>query len=721
MKLPLLTTLFSLALTASTIVQAYPSIPHQLSDDDIARISKLSQEEKVEFAKRILEIRTAYEYEKQQHRLGKRASPSGSYAPANMACPSTTSQQGPGFIRPAKTKQLSTNESDYISQRRTNTQSGWATWLSDSAKLNNDLPGGASNYTSSTDRVPRLGFALSGGGLRAMLVGSGTLQGFDSRNETANQRGTGGLLQLAQYVAGLSGGSWATASLAMNNWATTQSLKDNIWDLESNLIIPEDNKVSFYASILAAVAGKRTEGYQTSLTDYFGLSIADKILNGTMYGNKFSVEWSDVRNTTNFTDAAVPYPIIMADEREPGELIIPRNTTIWEFSPYEFGSWNPNVSAFIPIEILGSSLNNGTSVLPNGECVGGYETVAWVTGTSATLFSGLYLDLMGSSSDNIIADALKEIAQAVSNDQNDVSEVPNPFYGYTGEGDVQITNLRNITLVDGGLDNENVPLWPLVEPARDLDVIIAIDSSADVTNWPNASALYQTSLRAQYPTYNQYAFPVMPDTNTVVNRGLNTRPVFYGCNATVNVTNSDTSFNGTKTPIIVYMPSYPYVALANTSTFMLEYSAVQAQGVIDNSVDVASLGGADSQWPTCLACAILERGFERSNTPRPDVCTQCLNKWCWDGVTNTTTPSYSYSPAIGVPEFVTSNGTIQRAPAYTGGNGTNSQTSDANTNSDGTGSSLSSTNSAFSDINKSTQVSAVSALAAVLAFGLALL
>ncbi len=414
----------------------------------------------------------------------------------------------------------------------------------------------------------------------------------------------------------------------------------------------------------------------------------------------------------------MPYPIIIADEREPGELIIPRNTTIWEFSPYEFGSWNPNVSAFIPIEILGSSLNNGSSVLPQGACVGGYETVAWVTGTSATLFSGLYLELISTSSDSIIVKALKEIAQAVSNDQNDVSTVPNPFYGYTGDGDVQVSNLRNITLVDGGLDNENVPLWPLVEPARDLDIIIGIDSSADVTNWPNGSAYYQTSLRAQYPTYDQYAFPIMPDTNTVVNRGLNTRPVFYGCNATVNVTNSNTSFNNTKTPIVVYLPSYPYTYLANVSTYELGYSNAKAQGVIDNSVDVATLGGADDSWSTCLGCAILERSFERSHTPRPDICTQCLNKWCWDGVTNTTTPSYSYSPAIGVPEFVSSNGTIQRSPAYTGGNGTNSQTSDAGTSSDGGSSSAAKTSGA---IKIGQKVGMVSVLTGALAIGLALL
>ncbi|EST06347.1 Lysophospholipase, catalytic domain protein [Kalmanozyma brasiliensis GHG001] len=693
--------LVSLALSLLSSTLAHPTIPSVLTAEEIDRISMLSHSEKVEFASQILALRTAYESHKQQ--LARRASPSGSFSPANMPCPNRTAEQTVGFIRPAGTKQLSTGESEYISRRRSGTQSDWATWLRDSAKLDSALPGGVSNYTSDTSRLPRLGFALSGGGLRAMLVGTGTLQGFDGRNATANTRGTGGLLQLAEYVAGLSGGSWATASLAMNDWPTTQSLKDTVWNLRSNLVVPADGKVGFYASIVAAVAGKRHEGYQTSLTDYFGLSIADKILNGSRIGNKFSIEWSDVRNTSSFTDASMPYPIIIADEREPGELIIPRNTTIWEFNPYEFGTWNPNVSAFIPIDILGSSLNNGTSVLPNGECVGGYETVAWVTGTSATLFSGLYLSLLTTSSDSIIVSALRQIAQAVSDDQNDVSSVPNPFFGYTSE----ISDLRNITLVDGGLDNENIPLWTLVEPARGLDAIIAIDSSADVSSWPNASAIYQTSLRATDPAYAQYAFPKIPDTNTVINRGLNTRPVFYGCNAS-EATNAGSSFNGTKTPLIVYLPSYPYSYLANTSTFKLDYSSAQAQGVIDNSVDVASLGGADSTWPTCLGCALLQRGFERSATTVPEVCTQCLEKWCWDGVTNTTQPSWSYSPAIGVPEFVRSNGTVQREPAYTGGNGTNGGTGDANTSSD-----MASTNGAVNGARRATGLLGLVALVAV--------
>lgn len=43
---------------------------------------------------------------------------------------------------------------------------------------------------------------------------------------------------------------------------------------------------------------------------------------------------------------------------------------------------------------------------------------------------------------------------------------------------------RQLTLVDGGENGENIPLHPLIQPARELDVIFAIDSSADTDyNW----------------------------------------------------------------------------------------------------------------------------------------------------------------------------------------------------------------------------------------------
>jgi lysophospholipase len=54
----------------------------------------------------------------------------------------------------------------------------------------------------STMSQPALGMTSSGGGYRALLEGSGVVQGFDGRDSTSN---VNGLYQALTYESGLSG------------------------------------------------------------------------------------------------------------------------------------------------------------------------------------------------------------------------------------------------------------------------------------------------------------------------------------------------------------------------------------------------------------------------------------------------------------------------------------------------------------------------------------
>jgi lysophospholipase len=60
--------------------------------------------------------------------------------------------------------------------------------------------------------LPTISIALSGGGDRAALYGAGVLNALDGRNSTSVEKKTGGLLQAATYLSGLSGGSWLLSS-----------------------------------------------------------------------------------------------------------------------------------------------------------------------------------------------------------------------------------------------------------------------------------------------------------------------------------------------------------------------------------------------------------------------------------------------------------------------------------------------------------------------------
>jgi hypothetical protein len=66
-----------------------------------------------------------------------------------------------------------------------------------------------------------------------------------------------------------------------------------------------------------------------------------------------------------------------------------------------------------------------------------------------------------------------------------------------------------------------------------------------------------------------------------VNLGLNSRPTFFGCNAS-----NYTSFTRTP-PLVVYFPHVGWSAYTNFSTFTLEYSNASVQAYIDNGVATA--------------------------------------------------------------------------------------------------------------------------------------
>lgn len=151
-----------------------------------------------------------------------------------------------------------------------------------------------------------------------------------------------------------------------------------------------------------------------------------------------------------------------------------------------------------------------------------------------------------------------------------------------------------MTLVDGGEDLQNLPLHPLTQPQRNVDVIFAIDSSADTLkengelNWPNGTALVATYARSLLPIANDTAFPAIPDVNTFVNLGLNNRPVFFGCDAK-NTTSP--------TPLVVYIPNAPYSYLSNVSTFQMGYTHDDYSKIIENGYNVGKC-----TVPVCCDC-----------------------------------------------------------------------------------------------------------------------
>lgn len=351
-----------------------------------------------------------------------------------------------------------------------------------------------------------------------------------------------------------------------------------------------------------------------------------------------SYTWSSIALTPDFQDGHMPMPVLVADGRYPDELLIGGNATVYEFNPWEFGTFDPTVHGFVPLEFLGSRFDGG-SLAHNGSCVRGFDNAGFVMGTSSSLFNQFFLQLNSTTLPGFVKDALNKILGDIGDNNDDIALYsPNPFYNYHNSTN-PVAQEPDLDLVDGGEDLQNIPLHPLIQPERHVDVIFAVDSSADTNySWPNGGALvatYERSVNLKHLS-NGTVFPAVPDSNTFINLGLNTRPTFFGCDAK-NISGP--------APLVVYLPNYPYVAFSNTSTFQMAYKEDERNAMIENGYDVVTMANStrDAEWSACVGCAVLSRSFDRTNTTVPETCKKCFDRYCWDGTTNSTTPA-PYEP-----------------------------------------------------------------------------
>lgn len=543
-----------------------------------------------------------------------------SYAPFNVSCPTT-------LIREASN--ISSQEQAYLTGRTPLVQQALEQFLTRTNISGLDV----TRLFSNTTTIPRAAFAVSGGGLRAMIFGGAIYNALDSR--VTNDE-LGGILQGCQYMAGLSGGSWLITGAAINNFATVPQLVTNHWDVDDVFSAPQGgiiNTVEYYTDLVNSVQDKNDAGFYTTITDYWGRAISYHLLNAST--GIPNVQFSDIQNQTSFMNYSMPFPIIVADGRAPGTIVATANATVYEFNPYEFGSWDEQVNAFTPTQYLGSNVMDGRPVVED-TCITGFDNVGFSMGTSSSLFNGALTMINGSSS-SILTAVLTRVLTRLDQTNNDIAFYPNPWRGLPNVAQ-NISNSGNLTLTDGGMDNQNIPLWPLIQPEREVDVIFAVDSSADTTySWPNGSSLVQTYQRVtgaggiERSTKN-LSFPYVPDVNTFVNLGLNLKPTFFGCNG------SNGTLAGTPPPLIIYIPNAPYSYYSNFSTFDGQYSHADVENTLNNGFNILT-GGNSSTLTTCIACAMVQRALERGGITQPAACQQCFTDMCWNGTIDATQPS----------------------------------------------------------------------------------
>ncbi|KAJ7111443.1 lysophospholipase [Mycena epipterygia] len=552
---------------------------------------------------------------------------------------------------------ISTAEAQYTEQKREQVlPAAFKTYLESVQRTGVELPSYAVKILESKEQLPTVGISTSGGGYRAAIFGAGVLNALDARNSSSVAKGTGGLLQAATHLAGLSGGSWLVTSLAQANFPTIQHLifgdgknqdfggwipEFDVWNVSADPTV----QATFADELLQEIAVK-AKHFPVSVGDVWGRSLARHFSNGTTFATFLAnsshgagILFSDLINLPTFKSHAQPFPILTVDLDSkhingtifPGGNFIPLNSPMFEFNLFEFSCFDDVLAAHTPTKNLGTTNNS--------VCVTGFDEAMFISGTSSNLWNELNItaEILAEETANlsVLVNATYPQSPAL---RLDTSNYPNPFHG-VAPATFADSGETILALCDGGEDGQVSPLQPMLVKDRKIDVLVAIDATNDENGFAAGASLIATQERMQIFQSGLATFPTVPSTLDIfASANLTSRPAFFGCNPPA----PSPAAPGPPGPLLVYIangapPRDGAPPLTNTSTFQSVYTAPEMQGMLAQTFVAATQGAdlgparADREWGACLACAVVDRARAREGVPRSGVCSTCFARYCWEG------------------------------------------------------------------------------------------
>ncbi|KMP05527.1 hypothetical protein DIZ76_015803 [Coccidioides immitis] len=361
------------------------------------------------------------------------------------------------------------------------------------------------------DDVPVIAMCASGGGLRALVAGTGS---YLAAKEA-------GLWDCTMYTAGVSGSCWLQAiyhsSLGRQDFDTMiKHLKSRLGvhiafppNALNLLTTPPTNKY-LLRSLVEKLKGDKDADF--GLVDIYGLLLASRLLvpsDGDISPLDRDLKLSNQR--LHVDPGAQPLPIYTAvrheipevsglkDEDELDEVRKQATRESWfqwvEFTPHEL--FCEELGAGIPIWALGRQFQGGKDIPPPH----GYSSPelripalmgVWGSAFCATLahyYKEIRPALAGISGFSGIVSLMEERNEDLSRVHPiDPATVPNFVLGLEGKlpesCPESIFKDSHLRLMDAGMSN-NLPIYPLLRAGRDVDLIIAFDVSADIRedNW----------------------------------------------------------------------------------------------------------------------------------------------------------------------------------------------------------------------------------------------
>ncbi len=365
--------------------------------------------------------------------------------------------------------------------------------------------------------VPTIAMVGSGGGLRALVAGTGSL--LAAKED--------GLFDCVTYTAGVSGSCWLQA--LFHSSLGGRRFDQVVDHLKARIGI----HIAYPPIALAALNSAPTNKFLLSgfveklkgdpaadfgLVDVYGLLLAARLLvpKGEVGVDDRNLKLSNQRDYIRHGEQPMPiytavrHEIPILEEAPSKEEIASDSASektkakakkeAWfqwfEISPYEM--FCEEFGAGIPTWAIGRKFENGKDLPYNDEGLRVPE-----------LRLPLLLGVFGSAFCATLSHYYREIRPLVKNlagfaNVDDLIEGRNedlskvhpinpasiPNFAYKMEDKLLKTTPENITenahlqLMDAGMSN-NLPIYPLLRPGRDVDILIAFDASADIKtdNW----------------------------------------------------------------------------------------------------------------------------------------------------------------------------------------------------------------------------------------------
>lgn len=354
-----------------------------------------------------------------------------------------------------------------------------------------------------------IGFCLSGGGNRAMLVALGFLLEAQSS----------GLYDASLYTAALSGSTWTVCPFAYLNATQKISLTDFKKNLTSNL-----------SDVMKIVVSKSPAVEFPEFNDYQNKSMQNNLIKRYAYDqflssidiyaafigyftlrssgdNPLDVTWSSIAD--KIQDGSIPLPMGSAVAYKSSNH--DKTDYYWfEAGPFEVGS--DQLNAYVPVQAFGAKFNNGNVHSGYQGHVHEYP-ISFYEGVFGSAFTFSINEIADRSqnpsisipeiktTDPITHTTIRIPAQKVTlpikecMDNSFISDniidnmrfSPATFHNYTyGIDGSPLKQEDKIKLFDGGLDFD-VPLPLMMRPARKLDVIFICDSHVDLQSFQSAA------------------------------------------------------------------------------------------------------------------------------------------------------------------------------------------------------------------------------------------